>query len=441
MLKVLNFRRLFFFYLGFFILLYFLRNKYFPEWYNACIQIFMLLVGYCILNFALKYNNSKKIFGGVLIFQLLCSFLMMYVNNEIYGDIYGHDAVDGTFYRNYGLIFLNKDFIEVLNLLKFDGLKIDDFGYPIIIFFATKIFGSNFLYCIVCLNAIVVALGSLLIYKLSSIYLPCRYSKVVALIWGIMPFAINTTAKGLKENFFVFFIILSFYFLFQYINKKKLYSLLLFFFFSVVVFLFRLVVGYALLFSFVIYLVYNLELVRRNYKLILVFSIFVIIFSFGFLAEFIINQRGYEYEVMAANAEEKLGGLIGHVTNIIAGLLGPIPNFVSSSPEKLTYITRYSFTPFFKMIISFYFWYAVYYIIKNKEIHFFPIIVFFAINTTMLLFTFFTLHDRFQWPHIPVFFLLSAYGYIKSQYKVKIKRLYSYYIFIVTIIIIIFNFR
>lgn len=441
MLKLSYIRQLFLLYFFVFLFFYFSRNEYFPAWYDACMQLFMLFLGYIVIVFSLKNNVSQRLFWSVIIYQLLCSALLISINWENYGEIYGYNPIDAIFYRNYAISFKQLSFVEAISRLKFDGNKLDDFGYPLILFLATKVSGDYFPYCIVIFNALIVGVGSLYLYKLSALFLPRNYSTLTAIFWGIMPFAVNTTAKGLKENFFVCFVILSIYCLYRYLFNKNYFYLFLFGLFTFFVFLFRLVVGYALILSFLAYIIYNFKIVRVRYKMFLTLSILVIISSFGVLADYVIDQRGYEYEVLAAHADEKIGGIIGTLTNFTAGFIGPIPNFVSSSPEKLPYITRYSFTPFFKMLISFYFWYAVYDIIKNKNTIFFPMIVLYVVNIVMLIFTFFTLHDRYQWPHIPIFIFLSAYGYMKSLQAKNVNKWYSFYLGGVLLIIFIYNFR
>ena len=432
-------RKTFILYLIVFLFFFITRNLYFPAWYDAFMQVFMLLFGLGVL--FLTKNNKQHILLSVLLYQLLCSFIMVGFNYEIYGDIYGYNPIDADIYRNFGNIFTSKDFSDALNYLKYNANDVDDYGYPLIIFFSKKLCNDYFLQFIVFANAMAVSIASVYLYGLSSLFLPRGEARVVALIWGIMPFSIYTTAAGLKENFFVLLIVLCFYNLYKYISHKCFYSLCFFLLFASMTFLFRLVVGYAIILSFISYIVFNNKMFFKHYKLIVIFSLIIIFFTFGYLAEFVINQRGYEYEMVQATASEKTGGLVGGITNILAGFIGPFPNFVSSSPEKITYITRYSFTPFFKMIISFYFLYAVYYIIKNKKTILFPMIILFVVNIIMLIFTFFTLHDRYQWPHIPVFLLLSAYGYMLSRQSHNIRKIYSYYLCVILLIIIVFNFR
>lgn len=418
-----------------------IKKSYSPAWYDIVLQLFYLLTGYYFL-FSYKIGiNIKSIFWKIFVYQLIGSILMQIINFSVYGDLYGYNPIDADLYRDYGYLFKDKTLIEALVILFLNGSTIDDFGYPIIVYFSTILMGDNFLYFLVILNAIVIAAGSSWLFKLSSIFVPNLNAYFVALLWGIMPYAIYTTGCGLKENFFVFFVILSIYYLYQYIKNKHYYNLLLFVLFSFFVLLFRLVLGYALILSFLIYIVFNLKIVRQNYKKFIILSVIISVLSFKVLTDYILDQRGYEYDALADNTEEKVGGLVGYLTNYIAGFIGPFPNFVSKSPEKLTYITRYSFTPFFKMMISFYFWYALYDIIKNKKIIFFPMIALYVVNIIMLIFTFFTLHDRYQWPHIPVFILLSSYGFMQAMHQKRIKRLYSLYVFVVLCMIIIFNLR
>lgn len=442
MVALLSFnKKIFLRYLLIFVFFLAVQYQYFPAWYDAFLQIFIFVISLTVFAFNYKKENKSRVYIYIFMLQLLCSSLMQFVNYDVYGDIYGFNPVDAEFYRNYAITFRNKSFSQILAILGNDDLLIDDYGYPIIVYFSTIIFGNNFVFFLTLLNALVITIGCRYLYKLCVLFLPKSYSTFVMLIWGIMPYSIYTTAAGLKENFFVFFVILSLYYLYKYIIAKRLNYIFLFLLATSIVFLFRMVVGIALVLSLLSYLFFRIDVIASNLKKVLLLLSLLIICLFTIVATYIIGIRGYEYEILLNNASEKMGGLLGQVFNVIAGFIGPIPNFVSNSPEKITYITRYSFTPYYKIMISFYFWYALYLVIKDNKVIFLPFFVFFAINTTMLIFTFYTQHDRYQWPHIPMFMLLAHYGYFKSGKKTIVKRIYTMYTFFVLLIILVYNFR
>lgn len=413
--------------------------SYFPAWYDALIQILMLFMG--IPLFFITQKKKSNIFIVIFIYHLLCSFVMIEINHNVYGDIYGYNPDDAELYRSYGNIFYSKTFSEALNYLTSQNIVLDDFGYPLIIFLSKKIFGDYFLTSIVFFNALAVGFASVFLHKLASIFIPKIYSSFIAIAWGIMPYGVYTTAAGLKENFFALFIILSFYYLYRAIKVRNFNSYVLFILFTFITFLFRLVIGYAIVLAFFSFIILNNKYIFKYYKYVILFIVFIIPLVFRFIGLYIINQRGYEFDVLLELTTEKVGGTLGTIINYVAGFIGPFPSFISSSSEKITYITRYSFSSFFKMIISFYFWLGTYRIIKNKEIIFFPMIVFYAINTTMLIFTFYTLHDRYQWPHIPIYFIIATYGYIEYQKSKRVRKCYSIYVLCTLLMIFVYNFR
>ena len=156
------------------------------------------------------------------------------------------------------------------------------------------------------------------------------------------------------------------------------------------------------------------------------------------------EQNGYSYEGLSEGTESKvesLGGTVGQTVNVVAGFIGPIPSFVTTDPQKRTYITRYSFTPFCKMLISFFFLYAAYCLLFRRfDFTLMPFFIFIALNIIVMMFTFYTLHDRYHWPDIPLFFITCAWGLEQYlQYGRRNKLLI--YLGVVSLIIMVFNFR
>ena len=165
--------------------------------------------------------------------------------------------------------------------------------------------------------------------------------------------------------------------------------------------------------------------------------------AFPLITNAVLVQRGYDYESVSSMQEartEATGGAVARVTNVVAGFVGPIPNFVADDYFKRTYITRYSFTPFFKMIISFFFLYGFIALVKKKRTVLFPFYVFILLNIIMMIFTFYTLHDRYHWPAIPLFFIVSAWGY-QEYIGLHRSKFYTCYSLGVILLILLFNLR
>lgn len=267
---------------------------------------------------------------------------------------------------------------------------------------------------------------------------------MTALFWGIMPYAVYTSSSGLKENFFAFGVIFAFYHAYAYYERRRVWNLALTMLGIASTFLFRLALGYAAVLAFLSYYFLKSRFVHRHFKLSFAVVLLAVLPFFPMLSSSIMEQRGYSYEGLSQMAEAKTarsGGVVANVTNAVAGVVGPIPNFVSTDAVKRTYITRYSFTPFFKMCVSFFFLYAAYFVVfRRYDVALMPPLVFIVLNIIMMVFTFMTLHDRYHWPDIPLFLLVCAWGMEKyNQYGGRGK--YTLYLCAVSLIILAFNFR
>ena len=427
-------------YLFLFVFFFLVRTDYFPNVYNSFMQLFMLGFSYLLIRLSLHKNTMWL---SIFIFQIVSSILMRLFNFEMSGSWLGSEAVDAEFYHSLGNQTDSMILSSFIQYMVLNDMNVDDFGFPIIVYISNRIFGCFSIHALLILNSISILIGSIYLYKLSLRFVDRYSSKVMTLFWGMMPFSVYTSAAGLKENFFALFIILSFYWLYQFYDYRNLRNFLLFFIFNMIFFLFRLAVGYMLFLSFLFYVILKWEIVRKKLYIILFITIILGLFVFKDLASIIMEQRGYEYDNLFSHSTEKLsdaGGSIAVITNLISGFIGPIPSFVSNDYFKIIYITRYSFSTFVKMFISFFYLYSIFLFLKLKVIYLTPMIVFTLLNILMIEITFFTLHDRYHWPHLPLLFVLSMYGF-EYYRKFKVGKLYACYSYIVVLLIVLFNFR
>ena len=427
-------------YFLFFILLVCLRPNNIPFWYDVCLQLFMLLYSFLLLR---GIKDIIHLWPSIFFYQFISISLMVWVNIEAYGDELGFNPVDADLYRNISMEFEDKSYNHFFYEMSND-FSIDDFGFPLLVVTLRKIFGPFYMVSLIFFNSLVISLGAKWLYRITIRFASFQTSRIIAFIWGIFPFAIFTAAAGLKENFFSFCIIGSFYFFYKLRERKSLFDIIAFLFFSFSLLLFRIPLFFGLCFGYLSFIFYKNNFVRKYYVPItlLVFAILVLLFKS--IASDIMSMRGYEYDALSAGVAAKTeenGGLIASFTNLIAGIIGPFPNIISKDPFKLTYITRYSFTAFLKLFISYYFLVALAQIIRQKFYQLIPILFFVLINILMIEFTFYSLHDRYHWPHLPVYLILVAFGYnnYKRDSKFIIKK--ELYIALVVLIILFFNLR
>lgn len=430
-------------YLLLFLFFLIFNGEYFPAYYNAGLQLQMLVCGFLFSKIALSTSLLSATWICIFSFQLISTICMRLVNIEFFYDWLGYNPIDAEYYRSIAEHFQNKDLTSLFSWFN-NNLQFDDFGYPFFLVLTTSIFGFDYgLQVMVFINTLFILWGSKYLYRLSCFFTNQHSAKLVAILWGMMPFAVYTSAAGLKENFFVFFIIGAFYFYFKYKFVHKFQYLILSIIFALVTAFFRIPIAYMVIASFIVSKLFSSHFFRKHQNKIIIILIIIGIISFRFFASYIMQQRDLDFDQMSEIQDNKLqknGGTIAVITNIIAALIGPFPSYIATT-EKINYITLYSFSPFLKMLLSYFALYAVFKTLKQKQTILMPIIVFWALNSIMLIFTFFTLHDRYQWMHIPFVLLLAIIGiqkYYTIRHKIKYDKLY---LFITIILIIFFNYR
>lgn len=423
------------------VLFFLLDNSQFPQYDIASEQILMWALAYILTLFSFK-SSCNVIAFSVLFFQLIAIFYVRHVNISLFGDPLGYDPHDALLYRECGEIFGGRDIRTFFLWMIATYGSLDDWGFPLIVWGVYGLFGNNGDIILLLLNACFIALGTKFIYKISSLFVAKDYCGLISLFWGFAPFAVCTATGGLKENFFCFFIIRFFYDLLY--NKKSLSRTVLIIADIFGIFLFRLSVGYAALISLFLYMLLKKALIRKHLKSIVVIGLVIGGLAFPIIVQKIADQRGLTYEsVMASSSTkaENAGGASAFLANGVSALFGPYPTFTTGDEDKINYITRYSFTLYIKVILSFFFFYALVISLKAKNSVFYPLFLFVFVNMLMIIFAFFALNVRFHWPHIPIFFLISVCGLIEYMNRAKNHIILTIYFLISFVVIVLYNIR
>ena len=431
------------YYIFLFIAFAILKSDLMPPLHNAFLEVFMWILGFLV---SLKTVNStrKNIVLGVLIFQCLGVIVMSLINIKFYDEVLGGNAVDALLYRDFGESYGHLDILQFLISLLALDTGFDDLGFPTIIWFAYHYF-SSYGYCmLLAINILVITFGSNLLYKFSSFFVPEQYCKLIALLWGTMPFAITTATGGLKENIFAFLVLCTFYSFHVYYKNRHLVSFIIGIIFSFVLFFFRLSLGFAAVLCAIVYLCISTNFVRKNIKVIINTSLLISILVFPVVMSFMAQQRGVSdsrFITSVAQMEEADSGIFGFFINALSAVIGPFPNYIASDEIKANYITIYSFSPFLKMILSLYFLKAIWFTYKYKVYDNISIIVYVLTNILMLVVAFFGLNIRLHWPVMPLYFIISVWGYYTTCKNNRSFRSSKFYFVLMFILIVIYNLR
>lgn len=438
-----------FYYLVLVGVFYLLGIGYFP---SSGIVVFQLILVFSALIFAYFFLRDniyhRTLMWGGLIYQLVLTISYRVFNMVQYGEFLGYKPADAKLYHTFASKFSGEvvSFQLIWNYLETHHVSLDDRGFFSIVSIVYNYFYSDVgIHILSIINAAIIIIGAHLLYLLSLNFINERMSNFLSFLWIIMPFGLYTSSVGLKENFMVFFIIVSFYYLYCYINTHLWKYILLFLLFALILLLFRTALFFMLIFVLIFTIMMRTELFIHHINAWLVFMFIVAVLTFSFVTNYIGEIRGnVSMETIQSGREAKNaagGSLIAVATNLLSTLIGPFPSFVSDK-IKVNYITLFSLGSMIKMMLSLGYLYGIYYILKNRITQLYPILGFIALHSVMLFITFYSLHDRYQWPQYPFVLLISIFG-MNVIYEENKKNFFCcrYYSFVIFLLIICYNLR
>lgn len=422
------------------------RNKMIP------MPLIAVQVAAVILTYFFSFLYSKKSIAVtcliIFLFQLIASFSLRYYNIDYFHNPLGYKPVDARFYHEIAGRFYRYSLSDFILFMDNNDLMLDDRGMNYVTYFIYKISGSpeKGLMLAVFINVCFITLSSYFVYGISNIFIDNRFSQFAAFVWGTQLYSTYTAASGLKENFMVLFIIISLYYIAKLYNEFTYKNIVLAIVFAAFALFFRMALFYMLLSSILFVVAMKYPLFRRYVYFLIVVSLFLTWYSYQHIFdEMAVMRRGadaMDYDTYQGLIEGKMNqaGIFASIISYLSALIGPLPNVVASG-AKVNYITLFSFSSFCKSFYAFYFLYAIYVAIKKKRMEILSLLVFWLLDVVMLLITFFTLHDRYHWPHVPIVIILSVWGALEWHNNKPPKILHQAYFVITLILITIFNFR
>ena len=416
--------------------------------------ILMMQMALVFLVVVFSYLFSRKSIGVtcavILVFQLIAMCAYRYFHYDFFNNPLGYHPLDAQHYDHVAALFCHAPLHEFRLFLDSNEIMLDDRGFMYLLYFIYKIAGSpeRGVNLTIFFNAVAVTISSFYMYKLSREFVSEGSACFAAFVWGTQLFAVFTAACGLKENFMVMFILASLYFIARMWEAFNVQNMLAALFFATFALLFRMAIFYMLLASILCVVAVRYPLIKKYIVFFLIVGIIFTLYYFKMAFEEMTAMRAdgeaMEYEHYESMVADKMsqGGVFASIVNYISAAIGPFPNIVSEG-EKANYITTYSFSSFCKTFYAFYFLYGIYLIIKNKVVKLIPFIVFWGFEILMLIVTFYTLHDRYHWPHVPIVILISVWcGEYWKDHPVKrvaiMRRVYYLSLFF---ILIMFNYR
>lgn len=387
-------------------LFYLLSPSTIPSLIHIFWQFTLLLVFSFILCQGLKLNIKAVIFF-VLVYQLILTISLHLYFVYVEHLPFGYSPVDAITYLNIAKFSMNNSFSEFIDYMQWKKFDLSDYGFPLILRFIYGLLGdvsvSITTMCII--NCISITLGTLGIYKLALYFLEITQAKVVALFWGLNTCSIWSNVSGLKESIFTTILIFTMYYMYKYWQNRNLRILLLWSLFLFLTALFRYYLTLFFIIIFVCRPIYVGYLRRFIPAAIVVLTIFA-----AFTSYFISTQIPIIAEILL-NQSDKATGLPMILGNMIVGFIGPLPNFLEhNNLESLTYASFSAFMVFF----SIYALLGAWYILKNKVIKLYPLLLFVFFNILLVISSIHSFDYRFSYTTVPFYFILIVFGFIHA---------------------------
>ena len=384
----------------------------------------------------------------LFLFQVVWIVLFRTFNILHYGNGLGYHPADALFYHGFGSRFAvsAQSLAELSTFLKSYSYGVDDWGFCIVASVVYYMFGSDAgFFILALLNAVFVVWGACLIYRIAKRFSSEMNARAVCLLWAVMPFSLYTSSVGLKENYMVFLVIAAVYCVYRYQERSSLKFLLIGIGSILALLLFRTALTFMLALSFLFVFLLKSRSFTRHVNLWLLVGGFFSFIMFTVAVDFIGSIRGNVTAESLGNQADNIeghAGIVVTITNLLAILIGPFPSFISD-PVKVNYITLYSFGAMVKMWLSFYYVYGVVRILQKREVYFYSMLVFIVFHSLMLVVSFYSLHDRYQWPQIPFVLLISIYGFqeMANERRRSIRYLSSVYPFLMFVVVLVYNIR
>lgn len=379
----------------------------------------------------------KSLFYFILFYQLGCSLLLRFYFILYAGDELGYaeTIIDSGLYRDLAISFKDRSYIDLYYYLTSEGYSASDLGFPFFIQLAYSIGGAQYGNLVMIIfNSICHTLSTYMIYRLSLKFLSSNESKIIAVFWGLNLISIWLNVSGLKETIFSMIVIYTMFIYYKFYYNKSIRNLALFVMGVVGVWFFR----YYLSLFFILVFIAPYVL-RASYKKLLP-TLLILGFVFAMTAISILGAILPELSGVDNALEQRSSemSLIERYLTYFLAFIGPVPTIINATNVASII---FAITVFVKMILNGFGIYGIYIILKEKLSRFYPLLIFFTLNTILIIITGFSLNYRYSYLSMPFFIIISVYGFSRYKEFKYGKLCFILYTLFVFALIVLFNFR
>lgn len=405
---------------------------------------FISLVYFASLSFLNSVSSKKRflLWSFGVIFSLLGVLLLKEIYLWELGNFFG-GGFDIKYYERVASVNIDTSLLDFNQVLQ-NEISVDDWGFFSVMYLVYSFSGSVEVGRILMIlaNTLAVFVSARYLYgMLKTLGFTSQIVNFIVALFFLSPFCFVITSVGLKENFFVLFIVLSLYFAVKFASNRKqkylFYSLL----HTSLCFFFRPPVAGMLLVT-IVAIVFIKE--RNKYVMlrwgavlaILALPLFDIIIqkAFGVSLNHLLSVTNYRFRNIG-DAQS------GWAVNVVGALIGPFPNVTRSD----TYGIYYSGILLLKSLLGSFFYVGLYIAWKQKNIVYIPLMLYWLLNVSMYILGGISLDYRYQITVFPVFLCFVALGLEHYKIDKDERRKRGYFILsysiLVLFIILFYNLR
>ena len=384
----------------------------------------------------------RKVFFAALSLRIVYVVLMCYYFYFQTGIPFEYQAADSLGYHKTA-VYLSRciksgHFKYIFQYLNAYTMGFSDQGYTLWLTLIYTIFGKNILTPRI-FKSLMSAYMCVAVYKLGTRTFGERTGKLAAVLCVFMPTLIHICGLHLKECEMIFLAVLALERM-DYVIRTRKYTfwniacpILL----MALTFGFRTIIGIALIFAFVVFIVVSDGLVNKRTKIIAVSAVIVVFFAFlfspvGFEMRYIYrlkftdnNYNEQKYEKLGMKHTE----LVKNVYMAPGAFVLPLSSMVevANDNQKLMNGSMYV-----KNLLAYFAMLAIVIAFRDKKWRNFSLIGAYELAYLfMIMFSFAANSERYHEPAIPFILLMAAY----SMTRLKRKELRGYYIYCVLLVI------
>jgi len=381
-----------------------------------------------------SYRKITHNYLGLITTTVIYQTIAITALTQLYISYTGHPfslmARDSLTYDWLATENINLPFLDAVKAIASE-LAIDDLGFPTYLSFAYRLSLNPLLarYFLI----IVIILISIFVYKIGQNYLSNRYAYLASIAVSISNFSVLYASNGTKELFMILILMASFHYFLRYMKRREIKYLIVAVLVSFLLIFFRIPMVFFFLMTIAISFLFH----KGNKSVFVVFLSIVIFSSIFLLYNYYSRSIDRFADISTEDAVERSAGFVGHsglftfFVSIVSGVIGPLPTlFPKLGKEDISFIGA---AVVLRVFLAGYIISTVYYVYKNRESKFYPIIIYPLITISALLVISEVFEFRFHLPHVPLLIILGFYGIENGLLKGK-KLLYINVILVLIII-------